>query len=235
MRLIFLTLLLANLAMLLFSVQSQEQVVEGAGKERVQEGDALELLLLEEIFVGHAGEEAKDNEGALSNPVVDEGMGSLGGACFLVGPIDEIKSISDIVRRAIDAGAMSREITQVIPMAPMYWVYVGPFADQTNALKELKVLHGQRIDAYLIARGELKNALSLGVFENLDMAEASMEKRKSLNPKLTERPRFKKVRWQLLIWGDDSAEKYSEDKLLKEFALSDGEIRKISCKSVASG
>ena len=50
-------------------------------------------------------------------------------------------------------------------------VYVGPQATKTEAQKLAAKFAGQNIDSHVIGRGNLKNALSLGVFSQAPFAD----------------------------------------------------------------
>lgn len=51
-----------------------------------------------------------------------------------------------------------------------YWVYLGPYSSLASATKVGKELRVKRIDNFVIRKGELENAISLGVFTDADRA-----------------------------------------------------------------
>nr|WP_284048213.1 hypothetical protein [Marinobacter sp. ATCH36] len=75
-------------------------------------------------------------------------------------------------------------------LSPLHWVIVPP-QPEGRALALFRDLQRRGIDSYLIRRGENRNAISLGLFESKQAAEAVLEekKRQNLNAILANFPR----------------------------------------------
>ncbi len=236
MRLIFFSLVMVNGVALLILSGAQFGASESVRSVPLIAGERGTLVLLEETFPDAL-------ESRLAGSAAGSGANSSSGAslpydplaqCYLIGPLDQLSEISAVLARIESAGAFARKVSQSLVMAPMYWVYVGPYPSQAAALAELKKLHAQKIDAYLIAKGDLKNAVSLGVYENQDVAEAQIRAHKSLKPRLVERPRQQAVDWLWVGWPGDAPQIETGGDILKYMGVDHVEVRKISCKSIAS-
>ena len=57
-----------------------------------------------------------------------------------------------------------------------YWVHIRPFSSYSLARTRLEELQARRIDSYIIAKGELRGGISLGLFKRLASAHELMEK-----------------------------------------------------------
>lgn len=75
-------------------------------------------------------------------------------------------------------------------LPPLHWVIIPP-QPENRALDLFRDLQQRGIDSYLVARGENKNAISLGLFESRQAAENVLveKKRQNLNAILANFPR----------------------------------------------
>ncbi|WP_152208473.1 SPOR domain-containing protein [Marinobacter changyiensis] len=100
---------------------------------------------------------------------------------------------------AARAAARTLGVTEVIkrilaverPRAPFHWVIVPPVPSRSDANQLYREIRSMGIDAYLVAQGEQKNAISLGLFESRVAAERVLARRKAqeLDAKLVTFPR----------------------------------------------
>ncbi|MDO6444145.1 MULTISPECIES: hypothetical protein [unclassified Marinobacter] len=65
-------------------------------------------------------------------------------------------------------------------LAPLHWIIIPPQPGQV-ALDQLKDLQERGVDSYLVAQGENRNAISLGLFESREAAISVLEEKKQQN------------------------------------------------------
>jgi hypothetical protein len=152
--------------------------------------------------------------------------------CLLIGPSAKKEGIElGLSALGLDKSD-ARLIEQGIEKAPSYWVYI-KFSD--NVASVLSRLQQDGVDAYQISSGELKGGVSLGVFENIDLARRLVKKinKKGYEAAIYSLERKTAEYWLLL------RKKYAADNQgkINEFLaslLKNAEKREIFCKSVAS-
>jgi hypothetical protein len=215
MKLIVFILLVCNLVLL--SVQWLNIRSNSAPLLYVEKKESQRLELLKEIVLDEAN--------------------LLGGSdmCSLLGPLETQAMAKQILAALNGAGIESSLVEQKINKTPSYWVYFDEFSEGVVASAQLAEFRRKGIDSYLVASGELKGALSLGVFENTDLAHKLKRNllKKGYGAKIYEFYRLESEYWLLLSSGYDDENKEEIDSILKPLKKS-SEIRQIICKSVAS-
>jgi len=94
--------------------------------------------------------------------------------CYRLGPLLKKKKIDGLQK-----WLKKQDITAILRRNQRYevslhWVYFPPFQDHAEAQKQAKRMKGKGIrDIYVLSRGDMSHAISLGVFSQ----RASMEKR----------------------------------------------------------
>mgnify|MGYP000131898967 CR=1 FL=1 len=157
-----------------------------------------------------------------------------GGLCDLLGPIKHKKEADHILSGLDEDASLIRKITKEKVMAPGYWVYL-EVSDDNSAASELVKLKAKNIDSFVIISGKLKGHISLGVFENIDLAKQMVKDiaKNDIILDIAEIMKKEKEYW-LLLPSDYAAEnKEKFDEILASTQY-DQEMRQISCKSVAS-
>ena len=157
-----------------------------------------------------------------------------GDVCLLLGPLDTEVSANELL---FLIGGESRESSLVVhelKKAPSYWVYFDEFGarDVSEWLAEFKL---KNFDSYVIPAGNLAGFLSLGVFENIDLAYRlkKLLKKKGYQAKITEKSNVDKEFWLLLSASYAAENKQKIDEILTPLKKMH-EKREIMCKSVAS-
>ena len=154
--------------------------------------------------------------------------------CVLLGPYDEVVTARSHLLQLADRHIVAdlREGTLLLPA--LYWVYVGPFESEEEALSVLQFLQESQIDSYLVAEGEYTNAVSLGVFRVKESAEKikSDIARLGFTAKIELRKKEKKAIW--LSFGQDGRSDF-EQSLLESFKSENIflKIQEKPCKAVA--
>lgn len=169
MRWIFLTLLMANLAVLGwygYQYSMSEPVKETPPiNETFTEGKRLMLL-----------SERKQGQGESSVQARIEPIQR----CEVVGPYRDNMDARHMNARVQSVGLKGHILDlNKAGASAQYWVYLEPRPSRAAALKTLKALQKRKIDSFVITKGELANGISLGVFRSkssADKLEARMKK-----------------------------------------------------------
>jgi len=157
-----------------------------------------------------------------------------GGLCDLLGPIKHKKEADHILSGLDEDASLIRKITKEKVMAPGYWVYL-EISEGASTTAELGKLKAKNMDSFVISSGMLKGHISLGVFDNIDLAKRLVKDvaKSNISLDIAEIKKKEQEYW-LLLPADYAAEnKEKFDKILAS-AQYDQEMRQISCKSVAS-
>lgn len=94
--------------------------------------------------------------------------------CWLLGPLPEVITAKQVLMRFQKQG-VSAELQEIeVTTGLDYLLYIGPFASRDEGLTRLRELHGSGVDSFLITRGTLNNAISLGLFSSVRQAEAAL-------------------------------------------------------------
>jgi len=156
------------------------------------------------------------------------------GMCDLMGPIKMQEDVELILAELGGDAAQMQQVVKEKSMAPGYWVYLAVGVGKSAAV-ELAGLKLKNIDSFEIITGKLKGQISLGVFENLDLAKGLVDEMAKSNIKvdIAEISKKEKEYWLLLPedYAAENKEKFDEILASTQY---DQEMRQISCKSVAS-
>jgi hypothetical protein len=95
--------------------------------------------------------------------------------CVLIGPESDLSLVENLNKRYESIGVTTRIVTKETDMDVDYWVYLNPEPTREAALRRLKELHSKKIDSFIIPEGELRNGVSVGIFDK----EFNAEKRKA--------------------------------------------------------
>jgi len=154
--------------------------------------------------------------------------------CVLVGPILKQKSANELLASMSTKGLALELVVQEVNKAPSYWVYFDDFGDMSIA-DNLKEFKGKGIESYIISSGKLQGLISLGVFENIDLAQGlkKMMKKRGYQAKISELNKFDKEYWLLSSSVYAAENKQKIDGILMSSQKMLGK-REIFCKSVAS-
>jgi len=144
--------------------------LEALGKDQVAPQAAQNVSSeadVEESEKAAKGQKAKGPQKLAAAQIPNAGESS----CSIAGPFPEENEASDLVNQLADLDIESEVQPRDITLLPDYMVYVGPQSspDKARALKaEFAALS---IDSHVIGRGNLQNALSLGVFSQAPFAD----------------------------------------------------------------
>lgn len=152
-------LLLANLASFFWHYQSGLFHAE-AGKKSQSANESEsppQLVLLREY---------QARPSAQSSAETDRG------SCFNLGPFDAREAAVEINKELARLGITATLEVNKDRTRPGYWVLIPPLQDRQAAQKTIAELREKQIkDYFLVATGSQKNAISLGVFSRLELAQ----------------------------------------------------------------
>jgi hypothetical protein len=153
--------------------------------------------------------------------------------CWAIGPVADKLTLAQLERR-VESSYVEYEVSGVDVAADSeYWVYMGPYPSRKESMRQLRQLQQNKIDSYLIAKGKMAEAISLGIFKNKDGASRLLTKYsgKGYSVKLKEVTKFNTVYW---LSGTASNKQDSEDlyeNLKQDFSKL--EKRDYFCKTLA--
>ncbi len=117
-----------------------------------------------------------------------------------------------------------------------YWVYLGPYADVAAASAMSRELKRKGIDSYVIRRGELNKAVSLGVFSDAKRAEKHQQRMQArgYGADIRKISKFAQRLWLVLKAESDSEIYRSGIAYLQALAGEGQTVEKKSCNRIAS-
>jgi len=128
-----------------------------------------------------AQQQTADTQAAVSETLATADIARLDGVCYRLGPFAEVEQAKilqdDLRSRQIDVWLMPKEIT----LKKLFWVYLEPMDSAEKAREKVAELRSKGVKDYmLIHSGNLKNAISLGLFSyqntvNRRLAELAQE------------------------------------------------------------
>jgi len=97
-------------------------------------------------------------------------------ACVLSGPFASEQRARELADRIGALGVNATLLTETLETPGSIMVYTGPFASGQQAQRELQVLQSSGVDSFVVADGDLVNAISLGVFRTLENARTRQDR-----------------------------------------------------------
>ena len=152
--------------------------------------------------------------------------------CLVLGPYP---NKADVVRDR--AGLSSLKIyLEEFERGADYWVYLGPYSSLGVAIKTGGELRAKQIDNFVIRKGELKDAISLGVFTDGDRAATHAKglSKKNYDAKIRRIAKRASHFW-LVFSGPEGEEAYQHAAELMANSQDDNKkLGKKSCNLIAS-
>ncbi len=151
--------------------------------------------------------------------------------CYLVGPISKLIEAESVLNELQLIDGASRLVYSDVKLPPKFWVHIPPLVSRKAAIEKMRLLKSQGVDSFVITAPDLNNAISLGVFDNIDSAERmiNLQKSRGVQAKLRVRERVSQVYWIYTSHRND------DEKTVRKRLQSGGqEFREIFCKTVDS-
>ena len=105
-------------------------------------------------------------------------------ACFSLGPFDNVEQALPISAKLRDLGTYTSERKEKEKTTSGYWVYLPSFDSWKDAREKVMELEKKGLkDIFIVGRGKMKNAVSLGLFSSDDAADRRVEKLQKLGIK----------------------------------------------------
>ncbi|GAB3478011.1 SPOR domain-containing protein [Azotobacter salinestris] len=154
--------------------------------------------------------------------------------CLFLGGFQSEEKGHQIVQRLLSLDIASRIERQERVVAADYWVYLAPLASRQASRQQVRELQAKKIDSYVIAQGDLINAVSLGVFSRAESAEAAVQRFRAAGyePVVRELPRVRQDYWVRVM--PESA-RLLDERLMRRLGRSFPGLRqqKKECEGVA--
>lgn len=97
--------------------------------------------------------------------------------CFALGPFKEVALATPIALKLRDLGAITNSRRYEKQIASGYWVYLPQFSTWKDARKKVMELESEGMkDMFIMGRGTMKNAVSVGLFTSETAARARMSR-----------------------------------------------------------
>jgi hypothetical protein len=157
------------------------------------------LLLVSEVAGEELRERVPPKEGPLEVAAASTAADALEvGPCYSVGPLsdaEEVERMAEWLREREGKAALRADERREIAL---YWVYLPPFDDAAGARAIVEEMKGRGIeDIFIIARGDMANAVSLGVYSRKSSLERRLDELRGYGYEAVVAPRYrtKKATW----------------------------------------
>ena len=231
MRLIFVVLLMGNVAFLI------SQLLVG-GTDTVQPSVVIERQINKLQTLAERSANGKLPEKTAQKKLTEIVSSSFAdgppGQCQLIGPFAELLHAEYLIERlaGLDVAATIKNIE--IADGKNYWVYLKPEMSEKEALRKLYEVQAKSIDSYIIPTGELANGISFGQFGNAKDATERADKIRGQGyaAEIKEIPKSHSEVWVEI--KDKSEQKISSEQWLELLKEENGiERRQNYCLGVA--
>jgi hypothetical protein len=198
MKWVFFMMVLLNAGFFVWrAYYAEPPVVESPGADQELPGQVNRLLLLSEFDAGKLRERDRHPVDPSGAAVAEQGAGGgttpvePAGACYSVGPLaspDDVERIGVWLRsrggEAILRQGERREIAT-------FWVYLPPFGSREQAVERVARMREDDIDdIYIIPRGDMANAVSLGLYSHRTSLERRLSELRSKGYEPSVAPRY---------------------------------------------
>ena len=153
-------------------------------------------------------------------------------ACFTMGPFESLEQTKPISETLEGYGALTYTQKKKENVSSGYWVYLPAFSSWKEARAQVDELEKKgMLDIFIMGRGKMKNAVSLGLFSNRNAADRRMGDLKKLgvNPKV-------EIQYMTndQYWIDIDVEKGKKDVVANINSIADSltllQLKKRDCK-----
>ena len=133
-----------------------------------------------------------------------------------------------------ELGRAYRVESRAEELPPLHWVLIPPQPDEA-ARNQFRSLAIQGVESYIVAQGEYRNAISLGLFESLQAAESVLAEKKAanLNVVLAKFPR-NRIGYALVFDVESGRETETVQAVEAETGIKFDLIESKTCEGVAT-
>ncbi|HEY5602836.1 MAG TPA: hypothetical protein VIM41_06995 [Gammaproteobacteria bacterium] len=119
---------------------------------------------------------------AKANPKASSGAASGQPICYALGPFDGLPQAKNIAEKLQNLGAFTSERLTTAESPMGFWVYLENSDSWKDAKQKVVSLEKRGIkDMFIVGRGAMKNAISLGLYKNETSAQDRVKQLKKLN------------------------------------------------------
>ncbi|WP_455221706.1 SPOR domain-containing protein [Kaarinaea lacus] len=114
--------------------------------------------------------------------------------CYALGPFDGLPQAKNISEKLQSLGAFTSERSETTESPMGFWVYLESSKSWKDAKEKVIALEKQGIkDMFIVGRGAMKNAVSLGLYKNEDGAEDRIKQLKKMGEKPKIQTQYKQI------------------------------------------
>ncbi len=154
-------------------------------------------------------------------------------ACFTLGPLQDEAAAGRMYKALLALGIRAEQRLSERRVLKGYWVFLPPFKSYANARSKVQVLKEKGLDdMYVMGKGEVKNAISLGLFSRKSTATGRLNQVRRIDSAAMMEPRYRVVKDRWLDLTVDSAQ---TEKIAGIAALTDQQsgvelVQRKACK-----
>jgi hypothetical protein len=118
--------------------------------------------------------------------------------CFTIGPLSSEEEVIRLRGALVRREAWFRQRKQDLPEKKRFWVYLAPMESQELVREKLSDLSDKGVTDYMLIRqGEMKNAISLGIYNSEKWANRRLDDlvRRGFNPVVMPQHQMRPVYW----------------------------------------
>ena len=192
----FIFFLALNVILLIWQIAVSDDSPEA--RQLQQDNNVRQLVLLSEAQDNGAKTKSKTKtvEKAKAEKKSKPKTGAL--VCYALGPFKDNKQSSSVAGKLRDIGAQTDEREEVNSVPLGFWVYLPPYDDWKAARADVLALEKKGLkDIFIMGRGAMKNAVSLGLFKNEKGAKERIAQVKKMGktPKMEPQERDETSYW----------------------------------------
>lgn len=185
MKIVFYFFVSLNVAFFLWQTQANSHVKDA---RPYKSSGAPTLVLLSEAKSSAKkpknGQTANKTEAMRSSSTQPPKPKKVLAACFSMGPFDGLEQTKPVAETLEGYGALTYTQKKKQRISSGYWVYLPAFDDWKEARAQVMKLEQKGMtDVFIMGRGKMKNAVSLGLFSNKNAADSRMGELKKMGVK----------------------------------------------------
>ncbi|HEB92216.1 MAG TPA: hypothetical protein ENI94_01865 [Gammaproteobacteria bacterium] len=153
--------------------------------------------------------------------------------CFTLGPLKDEAEAGRMYKALLALDVKAEQRLSERQVLKGYWVFLPPFKSYADARRKVLVLQEKGLDdMYIMGKGEVKNAISLGLFTRKSTATARLNQVRRMDSAAMMKPRYRAVKEK---WLDLSVDSAQTEKIAGIAALADQQpgvelVQRKTCK-----
>lgn len=172
--------------------EGKDPVAKNSGTEGDKKTSKPQEQTIQELLANDAAAESEPEPEPKPAPKAKKEPAPAGGSnalavCYALGPFEAQAQVKSISAKLLDLGAQANDRKEKLRVPIGYWVHLPRFDSWNEARRKVMELEKLGLaDIFIMGRGRMKNAVSLGLFKEEDAAKKRLAKIESLgvNPKM---------------------------------------------------